>query len=146
MGGDIVKARDLMTSLLEKAREKQGSVVNNIQRIPEPHLLMMFRTVATYGLRQWNPDVLSGDRDSMYNVLHETIALITFEQAAAAFAYSFTGMKMDFVGNYPPLKRLYRNFIFSYMMNLAKVEKRNPGQVNQTMLKGPSPRGMHLFF
>ena len=56
---------------------------------------MMFRTVVTYGLQQWNPDVLSGDPDSMYNVLHETIALLTFEQAVAAYAYSFTGLTMN---------------------------------------------------
>jgi hypothetical protein len=140
---DITKARDLVTVLLEKVKTKQGSIINNIKQIPEPHLLMMFRTVATCGLPQWNPDVLSGDPDSMYNVLHETIALITFEQAAAAYAYSFTGMVMNFVNNYALLKRLYWNFIFSYMMNIAKVENKNPGQFNGTLLKGPVWKRRH---
>ena len=125
---DINKARDAMMMLHNKIRNEHGTIANNMRRIPEPHLLMMFRTVATYGLRQWNPDILSGDPDSMYNVLHETIALLTFEQAAAAYAYSFTGLTMNHVYDYTILKKFYRNFVFVYMRSNARLENRKPGE------------------
>jgi len=89
---------------------------------------MMFWTVATYGLQQWNPDILSGDPDLMYNILHETIALLTFEQAAAAYVYSFTRLTMNHVYDYTILKKFYRNFVFGYMRSNARLENRKPGE------------------
>jgi len=101
----------------------------NIQRIPEKHRLLMFRTVACSGLERWAPDVLSGDPESMYNLLHEHIALTTFEQVAIAFGYSHMGINLSFITNFSLLRRLYRSFVFSYMFSLAKAEQRKPGSV-----------------
>ncbi|KAF8905482.1 hypothetical protein CPB84DRAFT_1844893 [Gymnopilus junonius] len=56
--------------------------IRNLGRIPEPLLLYAFRVVASFGLPHWALDVLSQDPDSMYNLLHEYIALNTFEQLA----------------------------------------------------------------
>jgi len=89
----------------------------------------MFRTVACSGLEHWAPDVLSGDPESMYNLLHEHIALTTFEQVAVAYGYSHMGIDLSFITNFSLLRRLYRNFVFSYMFSLAKAEQRKPGSV-----------------
>ena len=125
-----------MIELHKKIENEQGTIANNIRRIPEPHLLMMFRTVAAYGLQQWNPDILSSDPDLMYNTLHETIALLTFKQATAAYAYSFTGLTMNSIWEYSVLKKIYRNFVFTYMRSIARLENRKPGQVSKAMVKG----------
>ena len=117
---DINKARDAMMMLHDKIKNEHGTITNNMRRIPEPHLLMMFQTVATYGLRQWNPDVLSGDPDSMYmyNILHETIALLTFfEQAAAAYV-----LTVNVVHQYTILKKKITEILCWRTGSLGSVE------------------------
>jgi hypothetical protein len=134
--GDIRKAKDAVLQLYEKVKNERGLIATNIKRIPEPLLLMMFRTVASYGLREWKPDLLSGDASSMYNFLHETIALLTFEQATAAFGYAHIGMNMNNVRDYPLLRKFYRNYVFSYMMKIAKLEAKTTGAVAKAMQNG----------
>ena len=135
--GDIQKARDAVLQLHEKVKNEQGRIATNIKRIPEPVLLMMFRTVASYGLKGWKPDLLSSDASSMYNFLHETIALLTFEQATAAYGYAHIGMNMNNIRDYALLRKFYRNFVFSYMTRIAKLEARNTGAVAKAMQQGP---------
>ena len=48
----------------------------------------------------WAPDVLSQDPNSMYNLLHEHIALMTFEQVAAGFGYSHLGIDLSLIHNF----------------------------------------------
>ncbi|KAF8233476.1 hypothetical protein L208DRAFT_1556001, partial [Tricholoma matsutake] len=72
------KVAELVSSL------EDGMIAANIRHIQECHLLLIFRTVACLGLAKWAPNVLSGDPESMYNLLHEHIALKTFEQVSAA--------------------------------------------------------------
>ena len=84
----------------------------------ESHILLMFRSVSYFGLTRWAPDIMSGDSDSMYNILHEHIALITFEQVASVFEYSHLGINLQLVQDFVLLHKLYRNFVFSYMYNL----------------------------
>jgi hypothetical protein len=84
----------------------------------------MFRTVACLGLRKWAPDVLSGDPESMYNLLHEHIALQTFEQVSGAFSYSHMGANLSCIKDFLLMRKLYRSFVFSYMHCIAKLEAR----------------------
>lgn len=89
----------------------------------------MYRSVSYFGLERWAPDVLSSDPESMYNALHEQIALITFEQVAAAFGYSHVSINLQFVRDYTLLCKLYRSFVFSHMHRIAKLEAKSPGGV-----------------
>jgi hypothetical protein len=89
----------------------------------------MFRLVACLGLQQWAPDVLGNDPESMYNLLHEHIALKIFEQVLGAFGYSHIGMKLSCINNFALMHKLYRTFVFSYMHGIAKSEAKNPGSV-----------------
>jgi hypothetical protein len=117
--------RELHTSISDAA----GIIASNIKRIPESHLLVMFRTVACHGLQKWAPDVLSNDPESMYNLLHEYIALKTFEQVAGAFGYAHMGANLSCTTDFALMRKLYRSFVFSYMYGIAKSEAKNPGSV-----------------
>ena len=89
----------------------------------------MFRSVSHFGLERWAPDIMSSDPDSMYNLLHEHIALIKFEQVASTFGYSHLGINLQLVQNFVLLRKLYRNFVFSHMCKLAKLEAKSPGSI-----------------
>jgi hypothetical protein len=124
----IQDARNRVQGLLDSLSDS-GIISNNIKRIPESHLLLIFRTVACLGLRKWAPDVLSCDPESMYNLLHEHIALTTFEQVSAAFGYSHMAANLSCIHDFALMRKLYRSFVFSYMHSIAKSEARNPGSV-----------------
>ncbi|KAF8221287.1 hypothetical protein L208DRAFT_1415328, partial [Tricholoma matsutake] len=76
-----VKVAELLSSLSD------GMIAANIRCIQECHLLLIFRAVACLGLAKWAPDVLSGDPKSMYNLLHEHIALKTFDHMGANLSH-----------------------------------------------------------
>jgi len=111
----------------------QKTVISaNIRRIGHNHLLLMFRTVASLGLDRWAPDVLSNDPESMYNLLHEHIALLTFEQVSGAFGYSFIGNNLAFIHDFALLWKIYRSFVFAYMSKIVRSENKKPGSVART--------------
>lgn len=131
----IIEARGRVEALLRQLPE--GSIISkNIGRIGEGHLLSMFRTVATLGLQRWAPDVLSGDPDSMYNLLHEHLALTTFEQVASGFGYAHMAVNMALIHDFPLMRKIYRSFVYSYMHGLAKLESKTPGGVEKGKLMG----------
>ncbi|RDB22349.1 hypothetical protein Hypma_010544 [Hypsizygus marmoreus] len=135
----VTASLDQNSNTLQQARTRvstflgslpTGSIIsNNIKRVPEAHLLLIFQSVACLGLQQWAPDILSGDPESMYNLLHEHIALTTFEQVSSAFGYAHTGIDLSFIHNFALMRKLYRSFVYSYMYNIAKSEDKNPGSV-----------------
>lgn len=125
---NINNAQSQVSALIAELQETSIRS-KNIQRIPESHRLLMFRTIACFGLERWAPDVLSGDAESMYNLLHEHLALTTFEQVAKGYGYSHMGINLTFITNFSLLRRLYRSFVFSYMFGIAKAEQRKPGSV-----------------
>jgi hypothetical protein len=65
----------------------------------------------------------------MYNLLHEHIALITFEQVASAYGYAHIGINLQLVQDFVLLRKFYRNFVYSHMHNIAKLEAKAPGSV-----------------
>src|SRR5271155_3201255 len=90
---------------------------------------MMHRSISFFGLTQWAPDVLGDDPESMYNILHEQIALTTFQQVAVAFGYSHIGINLQLVQNFIIFQKFYLNFVFARMSNIAKMESKSPGSV-----------------
>ncbi|KAF9456497.1 hypothetical protein BDZ94DRAFT_1347540, partial [Collybia nuda] len=114
----------LLSSLQPEGCSATG---NHICHISSGFLLLMFRTVASFGLVHWAPDILSNDPDSMYNLLHEHIALITFEQVATAYGYSHVGINHSIIKKFSLLRKSYHNFVFSYMYKIMKLEGKSPG-------------------
>ncbi|KAF8870515.1 hypothetical protein CPB84DRAFT_1693091, partial [Gymnopilus junonius] len=104
--GHIAAAADCLASL--KATFSPNSKISvNLGRIPEPLLLYAFRVVASFGLPHWALDVLSQDPDSMYNLLHEYIALNTFEQVAAGHGYLHMGINLAVVHDFALMRKFY---------------------------------------
>ena len=118
---DINEAHSRVQQLLDSLVDLNSTTANHIQCINENFLCLMFRTISFFGLACWAPDVLSQDPNSMYNLLHEHIALVTFEQVAAGFGY--------FIRNFVLMRKLYHNFIYSYMHGIAKLENKTPGSI-----------------
>jgi hypothetical protein len=81
---------------------------------------------------RWAPDVLSQDPESMYNLLHEYLALTTFEQIAGSFGYSHMGPNLTVVRDFPLMRKFYRNFVFSYLRAIVKKEVKMPGAIELT--------------
>jgi hypothetical protein len=107
-----------------------GSTISkNIKKMAETNLLFMFRSVAASGLQRWAPDIHSGNPSSMYNLLHEHIALATFLQVSSAFGYSHLGNNLSFIHNFSLMRKLYRNFVYAYMCGISKSEAKEPGSV-----------------
>ena len=90
----------------------------------------MHGVVATLGLSCWNPDVMSTDPNSMYNILHEKLVIQTFQHIMISHGYAHFGinheqMKMSL------LKQLYCSFVYGRMQNLMKCEHKSPGGVQR---------------
>jgi len=112
--------------------ETSSTISGNIWRIPEDHLLSLFMhcAVVTLGLPRWNPDVLSTDPNSMYNILHEQLALQTFQNVVISHGYAHFGinhgkMKLSL------LKQFYRSFVYGWMRDLVKRKLKSPGSVER---------------
>ncbi|KAF8222616.1 hypothetical protein L208DRAFT_1321469, partial [Tricholoma matsutake] len=125
--GKIQDAKAKVAELLSSL--ENGMIAANIRCIQECHLLLIFRTVACLGLANWAPNVLSSDPESMYNLLHEHIALKTFEQVSIVYGYSHMGANLSCVHDFALMRKLYQSFVFSYMYGLANSEAKSPGSV-----------------
>lgn len=120
---------DLHIQKLRKGLPSTGTIANNIRRINQDFLRVMFRTVALMGLNRWAPDILDSDPDSIYNLVHEHIALKTFEQVSISGGYSHFPVNNTLLHDFPLMRRLYRNFVFHYIRDLAKLEAKSKGNV-----------------
>ncbi|GLB39666.1 hypothetical protein LshimejAT787_0701760 [Lyophyllum shimeji] len=116
-----------LAGALKDSPSPGSTIAKNIERITGPALKFALKTVASFGLLRWAPDVLGGDADSMYNLLHEYIALTTFQQAATAHAYAHMGLIVPLTDDFVLMRKLYRSFVFSYMHRIAKAEAKKPG-------------------
>lgn len=139
-GSYIDSARSQILELRKSILPLHSSISDNIGRVGEAHLLVMYEGVASVGLSRWAPDVL-GDPNSIYNLLHETVCLFTFRQVASAFGYSFMGVNLEVVMRSSLLSQFYRSFVFGHMRGQARVETRNSGRVAEiAQLKGAYDR------
>ena len=88
----------------------------------------MHGVVATLGLLRWNPDIMSTDPNLMYNILHEQLAIQTFQHIVISHGYAHFGinhgkMKMSL------LKQLYCSFVYGWMWDLVKHNLKLPGGI-----------------
>ncbi|KAE9384010.1 hypothetical protein BT96DRAFT_842951, partial [Gymnopus androsaceus JB14] len=97
-------------------------------RVEEAHLFIMFNAVANLGLICWQPDVL-GTVESIYNALHEHLAISTFKTVATTFGYTSMNANLSFLSNYSFLVKLYRSFVFGLMAEKALKEGKATGGV-----------------
>ncbi|KDR65036.1 hypothetical protein GALMADRAFT_149045 [Galerina marginata CBS 339.88] len=125
---NIRAVKDRITRL--KASFSDSSLISvNISRIKEPLLEYMFEAVALAGLSRWSPDVLSQDPESMYNLLHEHVALATFMKVVKSGGYDFMAADYTLGQDFMVVRQLYRSFVFSYFKNMVRKEAKKPGAV-----------------
>ncbi|PPQ71132.1 hypothetical protein CVT25_004857 [Psilocybe cyanescens] len=84
-----------------------GQIAKNIGHMNDEFLQLMFRSVVQIGLLTWAPDISGNDPNSIYNLLHEQIAIKTFKQISISGGYSHFPVNMDCARNFPLLQRLY---------------------------------------
>ncbi|PPQ81171.1 hypothetical protein CVT25_015194 [Psilocybe cyanescens] len=73
---------------LRSSLSLDGQIAKDISHTPEEFHRLMFCSVIQMGLLSWAPDIAGNDPESMYNLLHEHIALKTFEQISIAGGYT----------------------------------------------------------
>lgn len=124
-------ARDLVSNFRNDLPHESTSIISgNIRRIPEDQLIYIHSVVASLGLKAWNPDVLSTDPNSMYNILHEQLAIQTFQHLVAAHGYAHMGINHSKI-KLSLLQRFYRSFVYGRMRDLARRELKSPGGVQK---------------
>ncbi|KAJ3796507.1 hypothetical protein GGU11DRAFT_133361 [Lentinula aff. detonsa] len=109
----------------------RGIIAKQVGRIEDSFLEKIFSAITALGLDRWAPDVTGGHPDSVYNLVHEQVAISTFKMLLASFVYRFMNADMT-VGNDNALcVRIYRQFVFGHIGRKVKEELRKPGSVEQ---------------
>lgn len=130
-------AFELLSALRRRAAllpsHSRSQTMNDIARIPDHAIRLIFATIHSFGMTSWRPDLL-GDHSSSYNAALEAIAIWTFEQAVATFAYAHMRVNPEHAQNTQLIQSLYRNFVWSYMKNRIVKDLRSPGIVAQADL------------
>ncbi|KAJ3858919.1 hypothetical protein EV359DRAFT_87042 [Lentinula novae-zelandiae] len=67
----------------------RGIIAKNASCIEDSFLERIFSAVAALGLEHWSPDIVGGHPDSVYNLVHEQIAISTFKMLLSSFVYRF---------------------------------------------------------
>lgn len=124
----INEARKLVAETSKKLSETQSTISNNLLSLSEDHKLLAFEFVAAAGLQRFAPDI-TNSAETMYNLVHERVALHSFRLIAGLGGYSFMGCNLSFLGSGALLSQMYRNFFFSHLRGMVKKEIKAPGRV-----------------
>ena len=127
--GDRATLQSLKILRAQCATDPTSNIVLAITRIPESAIRLIFATIHSFGLPSWRPDLLGGTPTSLYNRALESIALWTFEQGLSSFTYVHLLPNMSYVHNTSFIQKLYKSFLWSYLMGLALKERKEPGSV-----------------
>lgn len=68
------------------ASARAGTTASKIVLIPDHMIKVIFGMVAAAGLNDWSPDIF-GTPTSTYNMIHEAVAVKSFQYAVAGQAY-----------------------------------------------------------
>lgn len=118
-----------LSSFLRSVKTANSQTAKDASRVGDNHLRIIFNAIATAGLHAFKPDVF-GNPESIYNLVHEHLAIHTFRTIASAWAYSsFCEINLSLLEDYNLLRSFYRSFIFGYLKDQASKEERIPGSV-----------------
>lgn len=115
--------------VLRSAKISGSTIAHEAHRLGAQHLLTIFNAIANAGLHVFAPDVF-GNAESMYNLVHEHLAIHTFRAVATAFGYlTVTPITMSLLDDYNLLRSFYRSYTYGYMRDQARKEDQTPGRV-----------------
>ncbi|KAJ6610133.1 hypothetical protein B0H10DRAFT_1793293 [Mycena sp. CBHHK59/15] len=121
-------AVEMARALRTRVSLQRSTIATNIGRVKDSFLGKTFSIVLAAGLKKWCPDIL-GSPDSLYNQVHQQVAVQSFKVAAAGFGYAHMNIDLTKAQNDSLLDEFYESFVWSYMADLAKTELRNAGGV-----------------
>ncbi|KIK69736.1 hypothetical protein GYMLUDRAFT_236218 [Collybiopsis luxurians FD-317 M1] len=115
----------------EAALGSSGSFAKEVSRMETTWLERIFSSVAAVGLDKWEPDLLGGP-ESVYNTVHEHVALSTYQALLAGLAYVKIAPK-DLVlrGKMDKCRSIYRKYVFGYQAGKFRLEMKKQGGVQQ---------------
>ncbi|KAJ7091611.1 hypothetical protein C8R44DRAFT_750514 [Mycena epipterygia] len=114
---------------LRTARGTATQTGSDAAAVGVDHLSAMFNAVANAGLHTFTPDVF-GNPESMYNLIHEHVAIHSFRAVASNFGYSaIYRVNLNMVLDDHLVHRFYRSFVYGHMKLQAGREERRPGQL-----------------
>nr|GAT45947.1 predicted protein [Mycena chlorophos] len=118
------KVRELRSAdRLRKGR--RGAIASAVVKMKDPFLATIFSTILEAGLPRFLPDVL-GSPESLYNLVHEDLALESFERVAVRHAYDNVGADITNLRNRALTRRMYRHFVFYHIYDKAQRVVKNP--------------------
>ncbi|KAJ7325827.1 hypothetical protein DFH08DRAFT_816905 [Mycena albidolilacea] len=107
-----------ISDFLKKLPAVDSQTARDAARIGDHHLRFIFNAIANAGLTAFAPDVF-GNVESMYNLLHEHLAIHTFRAVALAFGYAHCAVDLSLLDDYSLLRSFYCNYIYGH---IAKAE------------------------
>lgn len=108
------------------AKGGASNLISDVLRISDTFLDTMFRLVHAVGLRSWCPD-LTSPPDSMYNMVHEMIAIQSFRTICGSLCYNWMHTDNRYAQNTVMLAQWYRHSVFYYHKNAMIAEAKVPG-------------------
>ncbi|VDB99908.1 unnamed protein product [Peniophora sp. CBMAI 1063] len=129
-----LKFDELRNAITHAGRKNSRSAIfRNMQRMLsyETHIKFAYGALFSLGLSAWTPDIYGNNPDSLYNLLHETIAISTFEHMCASFAYTVFGVDFEHLKDSVLLQKMYRHFVFSYLRKSGEKEAERPGALKE---------------
>ena len=94
----------------------------------------MFEGIAKAGLKSFCPDIL-GSPESIYNQIHQHIALETFSVTVQLGGYNSMGLNPHLLSKPALLNEWYQSYLFKYQKDLAKRELKIPGSMKTRVVK-----------
>lgn len=123
----VDKARDLVLENDAKLALGRSQISERISHIDEDHKQFMMECVASAGLESFSPDI-AGGANSAYNLVHERVALRSFQLVSEVGCYSFCKLNRANLKNKRLLKKMYRNFVYGRLKGLVRKELKAPGR------------------
>lgn len=123
----VTSTASVYTDFLRHMQQSRGRMAKDARRIGDVHLRVIFNAIAAAGLPAFAPDVF-GNEESLYNLVHEHLAIHTFRTVAMSWAYtSLYVFPMPLLEDHWLLRSFYRSYIYGYMGRQSrKMQDRIP--------------------
>ncbi len=133
------QARELVIEANKKLVVGSSRVSGNITFIADRDREFIFQCVAAAGLKRFAPDIM-GSSESMYNLVHERVAIHTFQTIAAMGGYAFMGCNIKFTKMPALMTQMYRSFQYSRLKGIVMKEMKQPGRVEAETSKNSAAK------
>ncbi|KAJ4492140.1 hypothetical protein C8J55DRAFT_420047, partial [Lentinula edodes] len=108
-------ARGMDLTVKQSAFLGRGIIAKNASCIEDSFLERIFSAVAALGLERWSLDIVGGHPDSVYNLVHEQIAISTFKMLLSSFVYCFLQADMAVGRDDTACVQIYQKFVFGHI-------------------------------